>query len=141
VLEVVRESGQSLDALADEVKTFPQKLVNIRVKHRRPVAELHSLQAEIQAAEREFVRRVRERGVSCTVRDTRGREIAAEVRVPQGNPDCALFLQPTKESKPDARVVMPRAGAGRNSLTLHAARGRAGAASLAPGLAHIAVRR
>jgi 23S rRNA (adenine2503-C2)-methyltransferase len=28
-------------------------------------------------AEREFVRRVRERGVSCTVRDTRGREIAA----------------------------------------------------------------
>ncbi|MGV0792715.1 23S rRNA (adenine(2503)-C(2))-methyltransferase RlmN [Mycolicibacterium sp. XJ1819] len=28
-------------------------------------------------AEREFVKRVRERGVSCTVRDTRGREIAA----------------------------------------------------------------
>ncbi|BBY29343.1 23S rRNA (adenine(2503)-C(2))-methyltransferase RlmN [Mycolicibacterium sediminis] len=27
--------------------------------------------------EREFVRRIRERGVSCTVRDTRGREIAA----------------------------------------------------------------
>jgi 23S rRNA (adenine2503-C2)-methyltransferase len=33
--------------------------------------------ASPQAAEREFVRRVRERGVSCTVRDTRGREIAA----------------------------------------------------------------
>ena len=30
-----------------------------------------------EAAEREFVKRVRERGVSCTVRDTRGREIAA----------------------------------------------------------------
>ena len=29
------------------------------------------------AAEREFVRRVKEHGVSCTVRDTRGREIAA----------------------------------------------------------------
>ena len=54
VLEVVRESGQSLDALADEVKTFPQKLVNIRVKHRRPIADLHAVQAEIQAAEREF---------------------------------------------------------------------------------------
>jgi 23S rRNA (adenine2503-C2)-methyltransferase len=33
--------------------------------------------ASPKAAEREFVRRVRGRGVSCTVRDTRGREIAA----------------------------------------------------------------
>ncbi|RDH74769.1 dual-specificity RNA methyltransferase RlmN [Mycolicibacterium moriokaense] len=33
--------------------------------------------ASPKAAEREFVRRVRDRGVSCTVRDTRGREIAA----------------------------------------------------------------
>lgn len=33
--------------------------------------------ASPKAVEREFVRRVRERGVSCTVRDTRGREIAA----------------------------------------------------------------
>src|SRR3954452_4472199 len=33
--------------------------------------------ASPKAAEREFVRRVRERGVSCKVRDTRGREIAA----------------------------------------------------------------
>src|SRR5262249_4030406 len=32
--------------------------------------------ASPKAAEREFVRRVRERGVSCTVRDTPGREIA-----------------------------------------------------------------
>lgn len=33
--------------------------------------------ASSKPAERAFVRRVRERGVSCTVRDTRGREIAA----------------------------------------------------------------
>jgi len=33
--------------------------------------------ASPKPAEREFVRRVKERGVSCTVRDTRGREIAA----------------------------------------------------------------
>jgi 23S rRNA (adenine2503-C2)-methyltransferase len=33
--------------------------------------------ASPKPAEREFVKRVRERGVSCTVRDTRGREIAA----------------------------------------------------------------
>ena len=33
--------------------------------------------ASPKPAEREFVRRVRAQGVSCTVRDTRGREIAA----------------------------------------------------------------
>ncbi|CPW86972.1 ribosomal RNA large subunit methyltransferase N [Mycobacteroides abscessus] len=33
--------------------------------------------ASPKPVEREFVRRVREQGVSCTVRDTRGREIAA----------------------------------------------------------------
>lgn len=33
--------------------------------------------ASPKPAEREFVKRVRERGVSCTLRDTRGREIAA----------------------------------------------------------------
>ncbi|MGB0878801.1 MAG: 23S rRNA (adenine(2503)-C(2))-methyltransferase RlmN [Mycobacterium sp.] len=33
--------------------------------------------ASPKPVEREFVRKVRERGVSCTVRDTRGREIAA----------------------------------------------------------------
>ncbi len=54
VLEIVRDSGQSLDSLARGVKTFPQKLVNVRVKHKRPLAELESVQAEIEAAEREF---------------------------------------------------------------------------------------
>jgi phosphoglucosamine mutase len=54
VLEVMRDSGQTLDALASEVKPFPQKLVNIRVKHRRPLSELHAVQAEIHSAEREF---------------------------------------------------------------------------------------
>jgi 23S rRNA (adenine2503-C2)-methyltransferase len=33
--------------------------------------------ASPKAVEREFVRRVRSNGVSCTVRDTRGREIGA----------------------------------------------------------------
>jgi phosphoglucosamine mutase len=54
VLEIVRDSGHSLDELAGEIKNFPQKLVNVRVKHRRPLIELASVQAEIQAAEREF---------------------------------------------------------------------------------------
>ena len=54
VLEIVRDSGKSLDSLSEEVKTFPQKLVNVRVKHKRPLAELESVQGEIQAAERAF---------------------------------------------------------------------------------------
>jgi phosphoglucosamine mutase len=54
VLEIVRDSGKSLDSLISEVKTFPQKLVNVRVKNKRPLSELSSVQAEIQAAEDAF---------------------------------------------------------------------------------------
>ena len=54
VLEIVRDSGRSLDALLEDIKTFPQKLVNVRVKNKRPLAELQSVQAEIQAAESAF---------------------------------------------------------------------------------------
>jgi phosphoglucosamine mutase len=54
VMEIVRDSGRSLDTLAAEISNYPQKLVNIRVKHKRPLAELESVQAEIRAAESEF---------------------------------------------------------------------------------------
>jgi phosphoglucosamine mutase len=54
VLEIVRDSGKTLDALIDEIKTFPQKLVNVRVKYKRPLAELATVQAEISAAEKAF---------------------------------------------------------------------------------------
>ena len=54
VLQIVRDAAQTLDALCAEVQTYPQKLVNIRVKIKRPLSELASVQAEIEAAEREF---------------------------------------------------------------------------------------
>ncbi len=54
VLEIVHTSGKTLDELIDEIKTFPQKLVNIRVKNKRPLGELPAVQAEIQAAETAF---------------------------------------------------------------------------------------
>jgi phosphoglucosamine mutase len=54
ILEILRDADQTLDTLTEEVKTFPQKLVNVRVKHRRPLAELETVQAEIRAAEQEF---------------------------------------------------------------------------------------
>lgn len=54
VLEILRDSGRSLDDMADEIKNFPQKLVNVRVKHKRPLSELDGVQAEIEAAEKAF---------------------------------------------------------------------------------------
>ncbi len=54
VLEVVRDSGESLDALVSDIESFPQKLVNIQVQTKRPLSELKSVQAEIHAAEDEF---------------------------------------------------------------------------------------
>ncbi len=54
VMEIVRDSGRSLDSLAADITSFPQKLVNVRVKHKRPLTELESVQAEIRAAESEF---------------------------------------------------------------------------------------
>jgi phosphoglucosamine mutase len=54
VLEIVCHSGLTLDSLVDEIKTYPQKLVNVRVKHKRPLSELASVCIEIEAAEREF---------------------------------------------------------------------------------------
>ena len=54
VLEIMHDSGQSIDSLIDEVKTYPQKLVNIRVKNKRPLEQLQSVQHEIAEAERTF---------------------------------------------------------------------------------------
>ncbi len=54
VLEIVHKSGKTLDALLEEIKTFPQKLVNVRVKNKRPLNDLKNVQAEIQAAEKAF---------------------------------------------------------------------------------------
>jgi phosphoglucosamine mutase len=54
VLEIVHNSGRTLDALIDEIKIFPQKLVNVRVRNKRPLSELSAVQAEIQAAENAF---------------------------------------------------------------------------------------
>ncbi len=56
VLEAMRESGKDLDALTAEFVSFPQLLVNVRVKERRPLAELDAVNEGIQRAESEFGR-------------------------------------------------------------------------------------
>ena len=54
VFEILRDSKKTLDDLTNEIKTFPQKLVNVRVKQKRPLEQLAQVQQEIQAAEQEF---------------------------------------------------------------------------------------
>jgi phosphoglucosamine mutase len=54
VLEAMRESGQDLDALTSAFVSYPQLLVNVRVKERRPLAELETVNAGIERAQSEF---------------------------------------------------------------------------------------
>ncbi len=54
VLEIVHQTGKTLAELVDEIKTFPQKLVNVRVKTKRPLGDLPTVQEEINAAEKAF---------------------------------------------------------------------------------------
>jgi phosphoglucosamine mutase len=54
VLEIVAKSGRNLDELTSELETFPQVLVNVRVKERKPLAELSAVQHEISTAQAAF---------------------------------------------------------------------------------------
>jgi phosphoglucosamine mutase len=54
VFEVMRDTGSTLSELTRGITSYPQKLVNVRVKTRRPLEQLGDVQAEIRAAETEF---------------------------------------------------------------------------------------
>ncbi|HZU28871.1 MAG TPA: phosphoglucosamine mutase [Bryobacteraceae bacterium] len=54
VMDVVQRSGRTLDDLTADLEVFPQLLVNVRVKHKRPLSELDSVQAAIRDTEAEF---------------------------------------------------------------------------------------
>ena len=54
VFEVITESGSDLDALTAELEIYPQLLVNVRVKSRRPLEELPGVSDQIRKAEAEF---------------------------------------------------------------------------------------
>ena len=51
VLEVMQASSRGLDELTSDLKAFPQTLVNVRVRERKPLWELGAVRAAIQAAE------------------------------------------------------------------------------------------
>jgi phosphoglucosamine mutase len=54
ICQIVRESGRDLDALTAELEIFPQLLVNVRVKARRPLEQLDAVKDKIRQAEAEF---------------------------------------------------------------------------------------
>jgi phosphoglucosamine mutase len=52
VFETVRCSGLTLDQLTADLHIFPQKLVNVSVREKRPLAEIPAVAAEIDECER-----------------------------------------------------------------------------------------
>ena len=53
-LEVVKKTGRDLDDLTADLKVYPQLLVNVRVKERKPLEQLPEVQREIRNAEETF---------------------------------------------------------------------------------------
>jgi phosphoglucosamine mutase len=54
VFEAMRASGTGLDELTSELQVYPQRLVNVRVRERKPIEELPGVKAAISAAEKSF---------------------------------------------------------------------------------------
>jgi phosphoglucosamine mutase len=54
VFEVMRETGAGLDELTAELQVYPQRLVNVRVRERKPLEDLPGVVAEIRAAKDSF---------------------------------------------------------------------------------------
>ncbi|MGC4049286.1 MAG: phosphoglucosamine mutase [Paludibaculum sp.] len=54
ILEIAVQQQRGLDELAEGFTVYPQKLVNVRFKHKRPLEELPSVQEEIQSTQAEF---------------------------------------------------------------------------------------
>lgn len=52
VFETVRCAGAGLDELVADLKIFPQRLVNVPVRERKPLMEIPTVAAEIQEGER-----------------------------------------------------------------------------------------
>jgi phosphoglucosamine mutase len=54
VFEVMRQTGAGLDELTAELQVYPQLLVNVRVRERKPLEQMPAVVAEIRAAEESF---------------------------------------------------------------------------------------
>jgi phosphoglucosamine mutase len=54
VIGTAVEAGKGLDELTCELEIYPQRLVNVRVKSKKPLSELPAVNEEIRAAEQDF---------------------------------------------------------------------------------------
>jgi len=54
VLDLLVRTGQSIDQLTADLKVFPQVIVNVKVREKRPLASIPAVTAAIQAAEEEL---------------------------------------------------------------------------------------
>ena len=54
LINTLKQSGSKLSELADVMRPFPQKLINVDVKEKPPVEEVAALQSAIQEAEAEL---------------------------------------------------------------------------------------
>jgi phosphoglucosamine mutase len=54
VVDAARRAGRALDELVSDFEVYPQRLVNVRFKRKRPLEELPEVQAEIRATEEAF---------------------------------------------------------------------------------------
>lgn len=54
LLNVMKQTGKKLSELADEVKTYPQKLVNVRVSNKKGATEVPAIESVIAEVEQEM---------------------------------------------------------------------------------------
>jgi phosphoglucosamine mutase len=54
VLDIVRRSGKLVEDLLSDLAVFPQVIVNVRVREKKPLAEIVAVANAIEAAEQEL---------------------------------------------------------------------------------------
>jgi phosphoglucosamine mutase len=54
LLDLIHRSGKSLSELKGDLKVFPQVIVNVKVREKRPLEEIATIAATIRAAEKEL---------------------------------------------------------------------------------------
>ena len=54
VLDLISRSGKTVDELTADLKVFPQVIVNVKVRERKPLDSIPAVAAAIQAAEEEL---------------------------------------------------------------------------------------
>ena len=54
VLDLIARSGKSIDDLTADLKVFPQVIVNVKVREKKPLESIPSVRARIREAEEEL---------------------------------------------------------------------------------------